>query len=230
MSKELCVADSLRLELFYEKSIRRLRKSPTRAESEIKERLTDLLDEFCGDTIMGFDMEEWEEYQMGINTTDKAKMALEMYCVLEEMIIAKHEKDNRLRLHNREVYHQRDNRFLEIVKGWSEDIKAIPSMEEEHPRAKIYFPRAIEAGYMEKTETGYRWLYGGQKGSKARLAYFLERVYCSTPTDRITAGQWRQLELLFGVVRLDRSAQQNADTGKTKAVEIWRSAINKLFD
>ncbi len=124
MSKELCKVDRLSLHLFYEKSIRRLRVSPTKAESEIKENLTALLDEFCGATVTGFDMEEWGECQMGINTTDKAKIALEMYSVLEEMIIAKHEKDNRvLQLHKREEYHQRDKRFLEIVKEWADNIK-----------------------------------------------------------------------------------------------------------
>ena len=35
------------------------------------------------------------------------------------------------------------------------------------------FQKAMKAKYMEQTEHGYKWLYGG----KARLAYFIYRVF-----------------------------------------------------
>lgn len=96
-------------------------------------------------------------------------------------------------------------------------------------RATKYFARAVEVGYMKSTATGYKWEYGGNRG-KARLAYFVERVYCPTHTDTIQACQCRDLENLFGVTRLDRSLQQNADTGKSQAVKNWRADIDsKIF-
>ncbi len=54
-----------------------------------------------------------------------------------------------------------------------------------------YFSRALEAGYMEKTDTGYKWLYGGGRG-QARLGYFCYKVY-STPRPI------NKLEELFGI-------------------------------
>lgn len=96
-------------------------------------------------------------------------------------------------------------------------------------RAQKYFARAVECGYMTRTATGYKWRYGDNRG-KARLAYFIERVYCPTRTDKIQARQCRLLENLFGVERLDRALQQNADTGTSQVVKDWRADIdNTIF-
>lgn len=108
----------------------------------------------------------------------------------------------------------------------AEPLSQYPKLDTE--RARTAFAKAIERGYMERTASGYKWLFGGDRG-KARLAYFVERVYCPTPTDTLTAEICRQIEQLFGVNRLDRTMQQNADTGKSAAVKKWRATIDALF-
>ena len=80
---------------------------------------------------------------------------------------------------------------------------------------------------MKPTSTGYKWEFGGTHGAKARLAYFVERVYCPTATDKIRADIIKPLQQLFEAERLDRAIQQNADSGKTKAVKEWRAEIDK---
>ena len=98
------------------------------------------------------------------------------------------------------------------------------------PRAEKYFERAINIGYMQVRGDGYKWNWGGTKGAKARLAYFLERLYCPSPTDKFSSEVIRQLEILFDVVRLDRAISQNADTGKSECVKRWKEEIDtKIF-
>ncbi|MCH5222245.1 MAG: hypothetical protein J1F05_08000 [Muribaculaceae bacterium] len=97
-------------------------------------------------------------------------------------------------------------------------------------RAVKYFAKAIQNGFMEPTTKGYRWLYGGERGGKARLAYFLVKVYCPARTDTLQAEEIRQLERAFNTKpRLDRAMQQNVDTGKSQAVQKWREKIDELF-
>lgn len=96
------------------------------------------------------------------------------------------------------------------------------------PRAHECFMRAEEKGYMEKTDTGHRWTFGDNRG-KARLAYFLERVYCPHPEDKMTSGMWRSLEKHFGTTRLDSAASQNVDTAAKQAtVKKWRAEIDEI--
>lgn len=96
------------------------------------------------------------------------------------------------------------------------------------PRAQECFKRAEEKGYMEKTDTGHRWTFGDNRG-KARLAYFLERVYCPHPEDKMTSGMWRSLEKHFGTTRLDSAASQNVDTAAKQAtVKKWRAEIDEI--
>ena len=97
------------------------------------------------------------------------------------------------------------------------------------PRAEKYFNRAIELGYMKKQAPcgeGYKWIWGGNRGAKARLAYFLERVFCPKPTDKIRGADRVWLEKLFDVTRLDRAFDQNADAGKSESVREWRGKID----
>lgn len=96
------------------------------------------------------------------------------------------------------------------------------------PRAQECFKRAEERGYMEKTDTGHNWTFGGNRG-KARLAYFLERVYCPNREDKMTSGAWRSLEKHFNVTRLDSAANQNAGIAGTQAtVKKWRAEIDEI--
>lgn len=91
-------------------------------------------------------------------------------------------------------------------------------------RAKKYFPRAVEAGYMELTETGYKWLFGGAAGGKARLAYFLHKVYNPDGCSQIP---YKRLNALFGVVRLDVAIDQML---YAKRAQKWRPQIDILFN
>lgn len=96
------------------------------------------------------------------------------------------------------------------------------SLPENSPeRAKRAFEMALKDGFMEKTATGYKWLYNG--GSKACLAYFLAMVY-NPDNSRITP--FTLLERLFNVKRLDRAAEQ-ATTAKNP--QWWRECIDKLL-
>lgn len=47
----------------------------------------------------------------------------------------------------------------------------------DRPEARKAFEKALKAGYLEKTSTGYKWGFGGEHGGLARLAYFLYRIY-----------------------------------------------------
>lgn len=96
-------------------------------------------------------------------------------------------------------------------------------------RARKYFQRAIDAGFMAKANNGYKWLFGGDRGSKARLAYFIEKVYCPAATDLLEAARIRELERLFGIVRLDRAIQQNVEAGAAQSVKKWRANIDEVI-
>ena len=121
----------------------------------------------------------------------------------------------------------RQPEIIKIIEGGNTEGLRLPD-ELNTDRARKYFAQAVEAKLMEMTPTGAKWLFGGNRG-KARLAYFLERVYCPERTDILQASQYRQLEHYFNVDRLDRASQQNADTGKSRAVKQWRAEIEKLF-
>lgn len=86
-------------------------------------------------------------------------------------------------------------------------------------RMAEYFPKAIEAGFMERSEDGFKWLYNG--GSKVSLFYFLKEVY--SPDGRIP---YKSLEQLFHVKRLD-STKCGFDINKN--TQKWEGGIDGLF-
>lgn len=88
-------------------------------------------------------------------------------------------------------------------------------------RAKEIFAKAVEAGYMEKTATGYKWLYNS--GSKASLAYFIMQVFSPDNTKQIP---FKALGQLFDVTRLDRALDQATTAKKPQQ---WRGAIDNLL-
>ena len=90
-------------------------------------------------------------------------------------------------------------------------------------RARIYFARAIEKGYMEKTDKGYKWLYGGNRG-KVRLGYFLVKVFCQDKTDKLPQ---KAITKLFGVERMDSAINQLQDAQK---LQKWIPDIDNLFN
>lgn len=89
-------------------------------------------------------------------------------------------------------------------------------------RAREYFKRAVEAGFMEKTDTGYNWLFGGSKG-QARLGYFLSKVYKSP-------RPINYLERCFNVKKLSSSISMACYEAKRNDVKLWRKEIdNNIF-
>ena len=88
-------------------------------------------------------------------------------------------------------------------------------------RTKEIFAKAVEAGYMEKTATGYKWLYNS--GSKASLAYFIMQVFSPDNTKQIP---FKALGRLFDVTRLDRALDQATTAKKPQQ---WRGAIDNLL-
>ena len=88
-------------------------------------------------------------------------------------------------------------------------------------RAKEIFAKAVKAGYMEKTATGYKWLYNS--GSKASLAYFIMQVFSPDNTKQIP---FKALGQLFDVTRLDRALDQATTAKKPQQ---WRGAIDNLL-
>lgn len=91
------------------------------------------------------------------------------------------------------------------------------------PRAQKYFAKAIEAGYMKKTEQGFEWLFGGSRG-KVRLGYFLLKVYCPTNTEALPETE---LNILFGKTRIGSAITQCLNANKAQR---WREPINNLFN
>ena len=94
-------------------------------------------------------------------------------------------------------------------------------------RAKKYFAKAIEAGFMEQRGNGYKWTFrNGQRGAKAALAHFLESVY-SPDKSSPQIIPFKALERLFGVNRLDSTLYALNGGGQRQK---WRGEIDGLFD
>lgn len=166
------------------------------------------------------------EYLEGYLMTHKGKYAAPYIADITLTDLVKSHKDSFLGLKRicELVEFAKELEEKELLKIASNVYSAIT------PRAKKYFERAINIGYMQVSGDGYKWNWGGTKGAKARLAYFLERLYCPSPTDKFSSEVIRQLEILFDVVRLDRAISQNADTGKSECVKRWKEEIDtKIF-
>lgn len=118
---------------------------------------------------------------------------------------------------------------LKSVEMWLNSITPPPqgnqpktSHEPSTNRAKKAFAKAVEAGYMEKTATGYRWLYNS--GSIASLGYFLVQVY---NPDGSKVTPFKALDELFGVTRLDSAS--NKALLEVKKPQKWREKIDELL-
>lgn len=95
-------------------------------------------------------------------------------------------------------------------------------MELDTDRARKYFARAIERGFILPTSTGFKWIDIRGRGGKAQLGYFLSKVY--TPPRPITA-----LERWFGVAKLSTYIGNADYEVKRSDVKYWRTEIDKLF-
>lgn len=91
-------------------------------------------------------------------------------------------------------------------------------------RARVYFTRAVEVGYMQPTQTGYKWVFGGERGALVRLGYFVERVFCPTNTEELPE---QAINRLFGVNRIGSAITQRHNAKKPQK---WQVEIdNKIF-
>lgn len=122
--------------------------------------------------------------------------------------------------------------LLAKVKSLKEEGGSRTSLPKElnTPRARTYFAKAVQMGYMQLTEDGkYRWIGTGKKPSTAELAYFLGKVYNYKHTISGNAGEnfpEESLNRLFGVRRLYSSLTQVYNAQKPQR---WRSMIDAMF-
>ena len=91
----------------------------------------------------------------------------------------------------------------------------------DRPEARKAFEKALIAGYLKKTSTGYKW----QKLPKAAAAYLCVEIYCPAITDKYP--DWGLLGQFLGLSRLDRAASQNLDT---KSKRPWVRIIDELLE
>lgn len=85
------------------------------------------------------------------------------------------------------------------------------------PEARKAFEKALKAGYLEKTSTGY---YQWNTLPKAAAAYLCERIY--------KHPNWGLLGQLLGFTRLDQTAYQN--NYYTQKERPWKRLIDALFE
>lgn len=108
------------------------------------------------------------------------------------------------------------------------DTETFLTVELRTERALKYFPKAIEANIITKTDTGYS--IGSAIKTKALLAYFLELVFCRDNTGKDNGNDFPETDLntLFGESRLGKARGQYASnkSGKPKGYKI----IDKIFE
>lgn len=92
-------------------------------------------------------------------------------------------------------------------------------------RARKYFGIAIEKGWILPTSTDrFKWLMGGERGGKARLGYFVVKVFCPTNTETLPE---QAINDLFGVRRIGSAITQVFNPKKPQR---WRWEIDSIFE
>lgn len=109
----------------------------------------------------------------------------------------------------------------------SEEFPYLP-LEVDTERARNYFTKAIELGWITITPEGYKWHdIDGRNGhgEKGRLAYFLEKIYCPKMVETFPD---EKLSSLFGKSRLGEMCRKvmNYKNGKPKR----HQEIDRLFE
>lgn len=134
---------------------------------------------------------------------------------------------------NGPMYHIHDNGSITIVNGKDMEVdgndNSLPK-ELDTARARKYFHKAIERGYMRVENGKYRWIGTDNRGNRSELAYFLGKVYGYVHTSTGNAGEnfpEESLGKLFGVTRLYSLLTQVYNAQKPQR---WRAMIDELFE
>lgn len=147
------------------------------------------------------------------------EQVLELLCKINKI----NKELNGIGLNYHLTYQERKAKKIERKRLYNEFInitqQKTKKTESQQKTKKKYFDKAIQAGLMEKTGSGYNWLYGNNRG-KIRLAYFIYRIYA--PEERIP---YKELQTLFGISRLDSAVQQLSTAKKEQS---WKEEIDKV--
>ena len=97
-------------------------------------------------------------------------------------------------------------------------------------RAKTYFQKAIEKGWIAKEDNKLTWLGIGTRAHDSQLAYFCGKVFDYRHSVNGNAGTEfpkNELEKLFGVKNLYSLLRQ---VHEAKGKQKWRACIDELFE
>ena len=119
----------------------------------------------------------------------------------------------------------------DVIDKWREDYPFISELrngkfglplELDTPRARKYIGKAIIKGVIASTGNNLKW-----NGTKASLAYFLQRVYCKDDEGKDNGKKFPEsaLNKLFGENRLGKARSQLVDNKKQGYED-----IDSLFD
>lgn len=123
-----------------------------------------------------------------------------------------------------------------FLKQWEHEKQGEPSAppapdqlpeELDTPGAREIFEKAIDAGFIEKSETGYKW-----KDKKNLLAYFADRMNEKLHLgkgmyDKKQKRAWKPFETLFGITGLAGAEKDYQRSGTTPEKS---KEIDLLFD
>lgn len=138
---------------------------------------------------------------------------------LPEDLVTQESLISRMNLIN-EIYDKLDD--LEIRENKTKTALDLP-IELSTDKARIYFKRALECGFIMLSGNGYKWFFGESRGKQARLGYFCYKAFDQPrPINK--------LEELFGVKKLSSSITTASMKATRADVIAWRKEIDsKIF-
>lgn len=136
-----------------------------------------------------------------------------------------------------------DKKYIDLydslIRTVEERILNLPDVEEEHkqlsipeeldtPEARKIFEKAIDAGFIENSKTGYKW-----KGKKQLLAYFAEKMSLRFNLGEIRNGKqtinWIIFQSIFNVSNI-KGAKYDDMKDKFKFSPPGYEIVDKLFE
>lgn len=110
----------------------------------------------------------------------------------------------------------------DMQKSTKHDELVLP-VELDTEQFRKYLAKAINVRYVRKEGSGYKWIFGGNKG-QSRLGYFCNKAF--TPPRPIN-----KLEQIFGVKKLSASISNAEIEAKRADVKRWRNEMkNNIFN